>query len=357
MLTDVATLFLPVFGYAFVLGGLILLTERIHSRWTHDPINGSQKVHELPVPRVGGIAIYGGTLLAYYFTPMDPSIQATLKVLIVAGFPVFAIGLAEDLTKRVSVLMRLLVTMSAGLYAVVLSNYTIQSLGLGGWEESLLEWRLFAIGFTSFAVAGVVNATNIIDGANGLASGVVLVMLAAFASIAISVGDTSIAAVCAIIGALTIGFLVWNWPFGKIFLGDGGAYFLGFVVAWIAVMLPARNASVSPWASLLILAYPVIETVFSIARRRHLARHPGLPDRLHMHSLVRARIIAWLLPKGCSATCRNSATGFLCVFISAAPAVWAYFFLTNTPYLIVGFAITVAGYWAVYRRLTRFRWG
>lgn len=357
MPADVATSLLPIFGYAFVLGGLILLTERIHSRWTHDPTNGSQKVHELPVPRVGGVAVYGGALIAYYLTPMDPSVQAILKVLIVAGFPAFAIGLAEDLTKRVSVLMRLLVTMSAGLYAVVLSNYTIQSLGLGGWESALLDWRLLAIGFTSFAVAGVINATNIIDGANGLASGVVLVMLAAFASIAIGVGDMSLAVVCMLIGALTIGFLVWNWPFGKIFLGDGGAYFLGFVVAWIAVMLPARNASVSPWASLLVLAYPVIETIFSMTRRRHLARHPGLPDRLHMHSLVRGRAIARLLPKDCNATCRNSATGFLCVFFSIPPAIWAYLFPTNTPYLIAGFAITAVGYWLVYRRLTRFRWG
>lgn len=357
MIADAVTRFLPLIGYSFLLSGFIVVTQRIHAKWTHDPVNGCQKVHEQPVPRIGGVAVYGGAVLAYYFSALDLQVQSLLKVLIVAGFAAFAIGLAEDLSKRVSVLTRLLVTMSAGLYAVVLSNYSIQSLGLGGWERSLLDWRLFSIAFTAFAVAGVVNATNIIDGANGLASGVVLVMLAAFAFISVGAGDTTLALLCGVMAALTVGFLVWNWPFGKIFLGDGGAYFLGFAVAWIAVMLPVRNPSISPWASLLILAYPVIETIFSMTRRRHRSHHPGLPDRLHLHSLIRARVVPRLVPRSCNAVCRNSVSGLLCVLFALPPAVWAYFVPTNTPYLIAGFAATAAGYWLVYRRLIRFRWG
>jgi UDP-N-acetylmuramyl pentapeptide phosphotransferase/UDP-N-acetylglucosamine-1-phosphate transferase len=88
-----------------------------------------------------------------------------------------------------------------------------------------------------------------------------------------------------------LGFLVWNFPRGVIFAGDGGAYFLGFVIATLAVLLVHRNSEVSPWFALLALWYPVWETLYSMVRRGARGRSPADPDGMHLHTLVYRRIV------------------------------------------------------------------
>src|SRR4029450_979221 len=99
-------------------------------------------------------------------------------------------------------------------------------------------------------------------GFNGLAAGSVAIMLGAMGLIAYSVGDAQLATVSFVLAAGALGFGAVNWPFGKIFLGDGGAYFLGFLLAWVAVLLPMRSPHVNAWATMLVCAYPVLEVGF-----------------------------------------------------------------------------------------------
>ena len=145
-----------------------------------------------------------------------------------------------------------------------------------------------------FAVAGIANAINIIDGFNGLASMCVVLMLGALAYVAFQVGDPTVATLAlAGIGAV-LGFFLWNFPGGLIFLGDGGAYFLGFFVAELSILLLVRNPTVSPLFPLLACIYPIFETVFSIYRRRFLrATPPSMPDGIHLHSLIYRRLLRW----------------------------------------------------------------
>jgi UDP-N-acetylmuramyl pentapeptide phosphotransferase/UDP-N-acetylglucosamine-1-phosphate transferase len=92
------------------------------------------------------------------------------------------------------------------------------------------------------------------------------------------------------IGAL-LGFLVWNYPKGKIFLGDGGAYLLGFWLAEISVLLVVRHPEVSPWFPMLLLVYPIFETLFSMYRRKVIqGQSPGHPDRQHLHQVIYMRL-------------------------------------------------------------------
>ncbi|MBK7655484.1 MAG: glycosyltransferase family 4 protein, partial [Betaproteobacteria bacterium] len=100
---------------------------------------------------------------------------------------------------------------------------------------------LFRFAFTAFAIAGLSNPINIIDGFNGLASGAVLISLASLGLIAFQVNDLDLMRMCFILSGATLGFVVLNFPFGKIFLGDGGAYLLGFTLAWTSVLLLLRN--------------------------------------------------------------------------------------------------------------------
>ena len=206
--------------------------------------------------------------------------------------PAFTGGLAEDLTKKVGVLARLLLTMAAGVLASVLIGATLTRLDVPGLDNLLQYWPLLAIAFTAFAVSGAANAINIIDGYNGLAAGYAIIALAALAWVSMQVGDQVVLlASLAMLGAL-FGFVVWNWPGGRIFLGDGGAYLLGFWLAELGVLLVMRNPQVSPWFPLVIMAYPIWETLFSMYRRKIVRQHQvGHPDAMHLHQLVYQRLI------------------------------------------------------------------
>ena len=145
-----------------------------------------------------------------------------------------------------------------------------------------------------FVVTGVANSVNIIDGFNGLSSMCAMLILGAVAYVAFQVDDWSVMWLAlAGIGALA-GFFVWNYPAGLVFLGDGGAYFVGFYVAEVAILLLHRNPQVSPMFPLLACIYPVFETLFSMYRRRVLQdRSPGVPDGIHLHSLIYRRVVRW----------------------------------------------------------------
>jgi UDP-N-acetylmuramyl pentapeptide phosphotransferase/UDP-N-acetylglucosamine-1-phosphate transferase len=159
-----------------------------------------------------------------------------------------------------------------------------------------LDWVIgltpVAMVFTSFAVSGVTNAINIIDGLHGLASGSVAIMLAGLGTLAWLQQDTLVMTLCIMGSGSAFGFMALNYPFGKVFLGDGGAYLLGFWLAECAVLLAARNPKVSPSAVLLACLYPIWETAFSMYRRLVVKRVScSHPDKLHLHHLLLRRII------------------------------------------------------------------
>ena len=251
----------------------------------------------MAVPRVGGIAIFLGVLLslsARYFQNTEVGTFGLL--LLFAALPAFISGLTEDLTKKVGVRIRLLATiLSAGLAGYFL-NAWLNSVQILGIDDLMLAYPLAAIAITCFAVGGVANAFNIIDGYNGLSSMVAVIILAGIAYVAFQVGDHAIMiAALAMIGALA-GFLVLNYPRGLIFLGDGGAYLIGFWIAELSVLLTARHPEVSKWFPLLLCIYPIFETLFTIYRRVILRRaHPGMPDASHLHQLIYRRIVRWSL--------------------------------------------------------------
>ena len=256
---------------SLALGLLIVFGMPLHGRWTADyPGSGVQKLHVRLVPRVGGLALMAGAAapliwpmwgddllmsLSMPFGQGQVSVASVLKVLLLASLPAFVFGLAEDLTRRVGVRERLLATMASALLAWWLTGFLIERLDLGVLD-AVMSVAAISLAFTALAVAGVANAMNIIDGVHGLASGVGAFALMALGVLAWMVGDRTMAVVCALLVGATAGFFVFNFPFGRVFLGDGGAYVLGFWIAWISVMLVGRNPDVSPWACLLIVAYP-----------------------------------------------------------------------------------------------------
>jgi UDP-N-acetylmuramyl pentapeptide phosphotransferase/UDP-N-acetylglucosamine-1-phosphate transferase len=175
--------------------------------------------------------------------------------------------------------------MASGVLGWIITGVSLTSVGMS-WIDQLLAVSGLSIVFTAFSIGGIANAVNLIDGFNGIASGFVVLALLAVASVATSTGDTSLSHTAMVIAAAYAGFFLLNWPMGKIFLGDGGAYSGGFFVAWMCVLLVQRNESVSPFAALLICVYPVTETLFSILRRLKNDMSIGKPDSMHLHNLI-----------------------------------------------------------------------
>ena len=343
---------LTALGVALLTALLLVMTQRWHGVLTMDSHEGIQKSHTQPTSRVGGVAIAAGVIAGYFVA--HPDIRVLLGPLILAGIPAFVFGLLEDITKRVSVRTRLLATMGCGVLGWAITGYSITNANMPGLDW-LLGFSAISVLFTAFAVGGVANAINIIDGFNGLAGGTVLIILMALGAISLEFGDHDLARVCLILGCAVLGFLFVNWPQGKIFLGDGGAYFVGFALAWVAVLILKRHAEISAWAPMLVCGYPILEVLFSIVRRRRRQLSPGDPDRLHLHSIVKRRLVRSWLPRS-SRLVRNSATGAVMWLAAMLPALIAVQWPTDTFKLVMGFVFCALLYSIAYARLTQFTW-
>jgi UDP-N-acetylmuramyl pentapeptide phosphotransferase/UDP-N-acetylglucosamine-1-phosphate transferase len=337
---------------AFVAALLLVVTQGWHGHLSIDSHFGVQKFHSNPTPRIGGVAIVCGVIVGYIFA--SANIRQLVWPLLVAGFPAFAFGLLEDITKQVSVRARLLATMFCGVLGWAITGFAITRINVPGLDW-MLGFTAVSVVFTAFAVGGVANAINIIDGFNGLAAGAVTIILCGLATICLSVGDMDLAYVCLMLVGAVVGFLFVNWPFGKIFLGDGGAYFVGFALAWIAVLILTRHPEVSAWAPLLVCGYPILEVAFSVLRRHKRGLSPGAPDRLHLHSLVKTRIVRHLLPRA-SSLVSNSVTGAVMWSAALVPTLIATNWRMQSLDLALGFALCALVYSSIYARLTQFRW-
>lgn len=338
----------------------IVRSSHIHKNITADSdLLGVQKFHSVAVPRVGGLGIVLGVLVALGARYFQNSEIATFGLLLLfCALPAFLSGLAEDMTKKVGIKIRLFATIfSAGLAGFFL-NAWLPSLQIFGIDDLMLAYPIVAIAVTCFAVGGVANAFNIIDGYHGLSTMVAVIILAGIAYVAFQVGDHAIMiAALAMIGALG-GFLVWNYPRGLIFLGDGGAYLVGFWIAELSVLLTVRHPEVSKWFPLLLCFYPIFETLFTIYRRVVIKRvHPGMPDAYHLHQLIYMRIVRWVIGNAGEElkTQRNAMTSpylWLLALLTVIPAVlfWRYHIV------LIGFAVLFAiSYVWLYWSIVRFK--
>ena len=328
-------------------------------RAAHDSdLSGPQKFHVRPVPRIGGLGIVAGVLVGALAMGWQGVPANALALLLVAcGMPCFMAGLAEDFTKRISPRRRLFFTAVSAALAVWGVQSVIVYTAIPGLDW-VVSMPLGAMLVTVFVVTGVANSVNIIDGFNGLASMCAMLMLGALAYVAFQVGDMAVMWLAlAGIGAL-LGFFVWNYPAGLVFLGDGGAYFAGFYLAEVAILLLHRNPQVSPMFPLLACIYPVFETLFSMYRRRVLQdRSPGMPDGIHLHSLLYRRVVRWAAgaSRAKSLTRRNSMTSPYLWLLCMCAVVPAVLFWDNTTVLASFIGLFSLGYTVLYWRIVRFR--
>jgi UDP-N-acetylmuramyl pentapeptide phosphotransferase/UDP-N-acetylglucosamine-1-phosphate transferase len=326
-------------------------------RLLDDDLRGVQKMHILAVPRVGGVGIAFAAVLASVLAGALEATPKTPALLLACSAPALAAGFIEDVTKHVSPRARLLCVMAAALLACLILGAVIERVDLPIGDAALTFIPL-AIAFTVVAVAGLTNALNIIDGINGLASVVGIFIFASIAYVAYRVGDAFVTRTSLIMIGSVGGFVVWNYPAGLVFLGDGGAYFIGFMIAELLVLLLAAHPSISAWYALLVSIYPTWETLFSMYRRKVVRGMPiDVPDRVHLHTLmykrVRCRGMHACEPR--KSLRRNSGTSPYLWLLALLGVVPATLFWHNGVLMVVLVCLFIALYVWLYAAIVRFR--
>ncbi|MVW71369.1 glycosyltransferase [Bordetella sp. 15P40C-2] len=321
-------------------------------------LDSVQKFHAKPVPRVGGVSLVGAMLAICMVAAFRETEELPeLLLLLISAMPAFLGGLFEDLTKSVRVVTRLALAMASGALAYFLLGAAVVRVDIIGLDW-LLQYSAISFFFTVFAIAGAANALNIIDGYNGLAAVVSAMIFAGFAYVCFYLGDRMLLIVALGMLGSVIGFLFWNYPRGHIFLGDGGAYFLGFMIGELSVLLLVRHPEVSAWFPLLLCIYPVFETLFSIYRKRWLRGHsPGAPDGVHLHMLIYKRVVRWVVGsrEAHHLTWRNSLTSPYLWLLSSLGVIPAVLFWQMPVVLMVCVLAFAMGYVMLYRKLVLFR--
>lgn len=343
---------------SFLATLLIVRSAAVHARVSADSdMTGPQKFHSQPVPRIGGLGVIVGVIVGVIWAERSHTLMASIPWLLLAcAMPAFLSGVAEDMACDIKPRSRLVLTaVSAGL-AIWLIDGLIVRTAIPG-IESMIAWYPFACALTVFAVTGVAHAVNIIDGFNGLASMCALLMLLAVAYVAYQVGDATVFATALITAGAVFGFFVWNFPAGLVFLGDGGAYLLGFVLAELNLLLLHRNPSVSPIFPLLLCAYPIFETVFTIYRRRIIRGvAAGAPDGIHLHTLIYRRVIRQFTARVLQTpNRRNSMTAPYLWMLCLMSVIPALLWWDNTAVLTGFLMLFMVSYVVLYWRILMFR--
>jgi UDP-GlcNAc:undecaprenyl-phosphate/decaprenyl-phosphate GlcNAc-1-phosphate transferase len=343
-----------VFGW--VAAHLLAIAGHRKPQALDDTLGGLRKVHVDPTPRIGGGAIAAGLIMGATVSVISSGSVGLWLLLLICLVPAFVWGLIEDLSKRGAVMVRLALTAAAAALGYIVLDARLSVLDVPGLDM-LLAINTLSFIFTVFAVTGVAHATNVIDGLNGLSGFTTLLASVGLAIVASVVGDSFVCSAAWILAGSILGFLVVNFPRGRIFLGDGGAYLVGLMIALLSVMLVHRNSEVSPWLPLVLMAYPIWETLFSMYRRKTRGHSTGHADALHLHTLLYRRVVRWggFHARGRAATMRNSLASLCLWTIPAAGFPIALMYWNQSSALQIAAFSFAALYVVAYRALVRFQ--
>lgn len=275
-------LIVPGAASLLVVIGLTPLIQKIGLKLGYVDQPNARKIHRQPIVRIGGIGIFAGTFLAWLLIGrLFPELTESHIFLgmLLGGLGFFATGLLDDLL-NLSPFVRL--GMQAVVALVVWSlGIRLDALPLLGLTETLPAWLSLLVTF--LWLAGVANAINWLDGMDGLAAGTTMVVAAVLAAMGWTT-QPAIALMAMGLCGSTLGFLKYNAAPARIFMGDGGSYFLGYSLAAIALTgLPSNGSFTAALLPFLVLLVPILDMMLVIAARLSDRKSPFFPDQRHIH--------------------------------------------------------------------------
>ena len=241
-------------------------------------VPNARKVHKVPIPRLGGLGIYGGFLLGYMLFGQH-SVQ--MNAILIGSFIILVTGIFDDI-KPVPAKYKFLAQIAGAAIIPLYGGIVLQDISAFGLY---LNFGVFAYPVTILFIVGIVNCINLIDGLDGLSSGISSIYFLTVGIIGVLLHNTNgldITLTFIMLGSI-LGFLLHNFHPAKIFMGDSGSMFLGYIIAVIA-LLGFKNITLTSFVvPMFLLAIPVMDTLFAIIRRIVNHKPIGLPDKEHLH--------------------------------------------------------------------------
>jgi UDP-GlcNAc:undecaprenyl-phosphate/decaprenyl-phosphate GlcNAc-1-phosphate transferase len=267
---------------AFVAAILLTpLVKRLAFRLGAVDAPNYRKVHARIMPRLGGLAIYLAFMIGILLLKFVTNFQSDyLYAILIAATIIIITGIIDDM-REISAKAKLLGQIVAACIVVFVGGIQIDNINLPFGGE--LEFGWLGIPFTIVWIVGITNAINLIDGLDGLAAGVSTIALMTLAVMAMIMGNGIVIAMAAILAAATIGFLFFNFHPAKIFMGDTGALFLGFMISVLALLGFKNVAVISFVIPVIMLGVPISDTFFAIVRRLRSGKKWSDPDKSHLH--------------------------------------------------------------------------
>lgn len=288
-MTVLLTSRMPYFLFGLILTVILCgVTSKLSARYrkSRNLIN-VQNSHEGSISRFGGLTVVISTIAVFIlFYPRSQFVDhESVFLVLIFSCAVFLIGFIEDIVGHIRPRFRILgvtvVAATAGFYLGWLDSVNIDVI-----DDLVAENYLLAATITVFGVVGLTNSFNLIDGLNGLCVGTTLVIVFVLIYLANVMELNRFVFFYTILFFCSVGFFICNFPYGKIFLGDGGAYFLGFAIAQGCILLNSAESPLSSWVFILVAIYPIWETIFSFSRRIIQGKKWSKADREHMHQRV-----------------------------------------------------------------------
>ncbi|ERL99483.1 UDP-N-acetylmuramyl pentapeptide phosphotransferase/UDP-N-acetylglucosamine-1-phosphate transferase [Rhodobacteraceae bacterium HIMB11] len=330
---------------AFVLALTFMGVYRLNAL-TDPNLAEHRASHVRPTSRLGGVAVSAAVLISLTYAKVPVKLDILLCAL-----PVFLMGLSEDLHYTIKPKIRLGIASVSASTFIWVQGSLIQSVGLPIFDDALSLAIVSAL-FTTFCLVALTNALNFIDGINGLASGKTMIVSGAIWMFSMSYNEPGLAVLSLAIFTSTLGLFMLNYPQGRIFMGDAGAYTLGFLLAGCLITLHHRHPEISPWAILLVIFWPIADMAHSIVRRRLGGKRPDRPDMMHMHHVV-MRTLSVYSNNRIKRQIANPIATALILPLAAVPVICGYVFRENN---MLCMSLTLAffvGFFALHASLVR----
>jgi len=269
----------------------------IQSNFFKKRIINKQDTHYTQIPRIGGLILFTTMIIMGLFKKDSLIIHFCLIL-----SPIFLVGITEDLYNNVRPKIRIISMIFSSLLFLIIFDFPIPIISIP-YVGQVLSNPLIGSIFLTFCIMIITNGMNLIDGSNGNASLAGLTVLSALCYLFMTINNVMLFNLSIFLIIFLLLFSLFNYPIGKIFLGDTGAYIIGFLISCLCIKVFYTNPSLPSWIAVLILFYPAFEVLFSYMRKIFCKESPFLPDRRHLHILI----FDYLIKKGLNVKIANNA--------------------------------------------------
>ncbi len=269
---------------------VVLLTPLV--RWAsirlhlEDTPTESRKIHKGAIPTLGGVSIFFGTMAAflvgYWISPeFAQLVDKGLWAVLLGSMLICLTGMLDDVV-NLNFKTKFAIQITIAVFTVVFGEHRITQI-LNPFGEAIVLSEPLSSTLTVIWIVGICNAVNLIDGLDGLAAGVVGIGAATMSVISALYGDIALALAYAAIAGATLGFLRYNFNPATIFMGDTGALFIGYLMACLPLFHAPSTTDGIIWLQVLILGFPIADTLLAPVRRLLSGSHPFKADKEHIH--------------------------------------------------------------------------